>query len=802
MRTLLIENQPLTGMMKKTCSTNLEIFDVSQFQSAEAIAAVVKSRYSGWTDMYMIDVNLRIGNNRLSENVGIKLLKLLRLNHIDNHVILYSWLSREMLMGDMRNAIIFSKGVSFCRLPDFMSVLPKINFEKLSTEKADKTELLQLFRAEYNPDDRHFNANIFGVWQLIKIQDAYDRLYVGGIKYRGDDESRKKVNNYLDSYNGKLVQFIRGKEIENLNERLGEEINRRDEKARNEMLQYAIDSIQSIDKEIEKIDVQITTINKLVALNPNQDKEDDVVSVIREWLHLGERRANEMAEKKLVSLVIDETRELVDRKEELKKERRRCIDIKNWAETPINQPLSGIDVSGFNDVTIKGVRTALLDYRPKIVYVDDMANEGWADVLKRIIYRHTTDYHRFTTIVPERIENNQVFVDIVVETICKIENPDLIILDLRLKDERGYYAPAELSGFKVLQELNKRNPSCAVLIFTASNKVWSLKEAFKDNVVSYWTKGELDRSDGMDDGVNNFLDLLCQIGFLTSYKWLFELLAKITATVMKIENTNKKYWWEEKRLCYVASNKQYYRKLTDKSQIINLLNRAKQTVQGDMRQMFFFENSEQAKGSMINTFVMRITDILEEIHDYEEVRTDYIRLIERMNAVGVHKVDGYMKIRNKSAHQGYSSQKQEDVVEYVEYVLDYLITEPDEIVNYPKLAVLPNAKDELVSGQSHEQKSSAQKDYDGIELTPVDERKSKLFKGEIIVVMINSVVPGENKGKKGYYYYYSIDSNSNEEEGAFVTEDRTQYHVGDIIKVKYAGRIPYIFALVSSSGER
>ena len=107
-----------------------------------------------------------------------------------------------------------------------------------------------------------------------------------------------------------------------------------------------------------------------------------------------------------------------------------------------------------------------------------------------------------------------------------------------------------------------------------------------------------------------------------------------------------------------------------------------------------------------------------------------------------------------------------------------------------------------MSGQSHEQKSSAQKDYDGIELTPVDERKSKLFKGEIIVVMINSVVPGENKGKKGYYYYYSIDSNSNEEEGAFVTEDRTQYHVGDIIKVKYAGRIPYIFALVSSSGER
>ena len=170
-----------------------------------------------------------------------------------------------------------------------------------------------------------------------------------------------------------------------------------------------------------------------------------------------------------------------------------------------------------------------------------------------------------------------------------------------------------------------------------------------------------------------------------------------------------------------------------------------------------------------------------------------------MRNILTYKVDGYMKIRNKSAHQGYSSQKQEDVVEYVEYVLDYLITEPDEIVNYPKLFDMPNAKDELSSEQNNKQKSSDKKDYDGIELTPVDERKTKLLKGEMIIVVINSVVPGENKGEKGYYYYYSIDSNSNKEEGAFVAENRTQYHVGDIIKVRYTGCIPYIFALVSSN---
>lgn len=795
MRMLLIENQPLADRINKACSTDLEIFDVNWFQSAEAIAEEVKTRYAGWMDMYMINVNLKIGNNHLSENIGIKILKLLRLNHIDNHVILYSWLGREMLMGDLRNAIIFSKGISFHRLPEFMSVLPKINYEELSTEKADKTELLQLFRAEYNPDDRHFNANIFGVWQLIRIQDAYERLYDGTIKYSGDDESRKKVNDYLNSYNGKLVQFIREKEVENLDERLREEISHRDERVHSEMLQYAVDSIQSIDDEMAKIDIQIATINKLVTPKTNQDTEETPFFMIREWLRWGEKRANELAEKKLFSLVGEETEEYINRKEELQKERQRCVDIKNWAETPISQSGKSFDVNSLSDSTIRGIRKALFDRKPRIVYVDDMAEEGWADVLRRIIYRNAIHYDRLKTIVPKKNDS----IETIVDAICNCDKPELIILDLRLKDERGYYAPATLSGFQVLQELNKKNPSCPIMIFTASNKVWSLKEAFKDNVVSYWTKGELDRSDGMNDGVNNYLDLLCQIGLLTSYKWLFELLADITDTIKQIEDNNKPYWWEEKKLYYTTPNHHYQRKLTNKYQIINLLNSAKQTVQNDMRQMFFFDNSETAKDSMISTFVMRITDILEEIYDYEGTGTDYIRLIERMNAVGIQKVDDYMKTRNKSAHQGYSAQEPKDVVEYVKYVLNYLMTEPDEIVNSPIPYWVSEAKEEPSSDQKGTQVLSKKDTDEGDGLTLVDERKSKLLQGEIIIVEINSVEEAVNKkGEKGYYYYYSIDSKSDAREGAFVPEGRTQYHEGDIIKVKYAGRKPYIFALVSS----
>ena len=184
MNILLIENQPLADMIRSK-RTDIDVYG-GLGQSVEVVAADIKSRLAEHYDVIIIGVHAQIGNALLSDHAGIQLLKLLRLHHIDKHVVLYSWMSREMLMGNLRNAIVFSKGVTFYRLPDFINEVKDLDFDKLSHETADKNELLPLFRAEYDPNERHFDANMFGVWQLMRVQDAYEK----NVRRRGQTEQR------------------------------------------------------------------------------------------------------------------------------------------------------------------------------------------------------------------------------------------------------------------------------------------------------------------------------------------------------------------------------------------------------------------------------------------------------------------------------------------------------------------------------------------------------------------------------------------------------------------------------------
>lgn len=752
MNILLIENQPLADIIKSK-RTDIEVYG-GLGQSVEVVAADIKSRLAEHYDVIIIGVHAQIGNALLSDHAGIQLLKLLRLHHIDKHVVLYSWMSREMLMGNLRNAIVFSKGVTFYRLPDFINEVKDLDFDKLSHETADKNELLPLFRAEYNPDDRHFDSNMFGVWQLMRVQDTYEKMYEGGVKQSKDEEGREKVYAYLNSYNGKVMQYISGQYSENLEDRLLEETKRFSEKARIERLQYAVSSIQAVDAELHDVQIRIDAINRLI---PVDSKRGEGIS----WL---QRKVEEMADKKLTRLAMDETHELVQRKVELEKDRQRFESMKAWAKTPADSSTERDEPIEFDDVTIAGVRESLNERKPRIVYVDDMADKGWADMLRRMVYKNEEDYGCLTSIVPT--ENDSV--DTIVEKICEVQDPHLIILDLRLKDEKGYYAPADLSGFQVLQKLHEKNLPCAILIFTASNKVWSLKEAFKGNVMSFWTKGGLDNMEKTNDGVNNYLDLLCQINHLTNYKWMFELLAKIDDVKRKIENEGKTYWWETKNLTFSKLDKDnkelhYQRVLTDKNTMIELVKSILQTTQSDLRQMFFFENNENARGVMLNSFVMRVCDILELIYYYAERDDDYINLAERMKKMpnGDH-LGFVLKVRNRSAHSGYLSPSDIDVEEYVYYVLKYVIPRKDEPT-----------------------------------ITPMKDRRRLLDEGRTITVEVHNIEPFKYTNSKKHVktgYNYSIDDGTAFGLTVSLKEDNTFHnkliriiHRGDIVDVKQSG---------------
>ena len=704
--------------------------------SVENVAEDIIDHYP--VDLFIIESHLQIGNSALSENAGIKLLKLLRLHHIHSHVVLYSWLNREMLMGNIRNAIVFSKGVSFNRLPEFLNDIQGIDFERLAQETADEGELLQLFRAEYNPDDRHFNANKFGVWHLMRVHDAYEKMNGGKSDLPCDDILRRNINDYLNSYTGKLLQFISGKQTENLEERIQKLTKIYDEKARIDKLKHAEDSINALDEEIKNCTIRIEAVKALEEAYTNKNMTGGGYF---------QKKAQAVANEQMMETIHEEIREYEERVNDLKKGREHFVIIKHWAELPPNASSSAnIDTSKFDNGTIKSIKEALGESKPHIVYVDDMAEEGWGDILQRIVYKDKADYEKMEYIVPAKSDSIKVIAD----KIIQIKNPDLIILDLRLKDERGYLDPADLSGFQVLQELNKRHLGCAILVLTASNKVWSLKEAFRGNVMSYWTKSGIG-ADETEDSVNNYLDLICQIKYLTDYSWVFRLLAELENTKIKIENSQTAFWWETKKLAYTKATNTYHRIPTPKESIIKLLTDAVQTALSDMRQMFFFDHSDATRGLMLHTLTLRVSDILEKIHFYNERDDDYIPLAARMN---IHK-DKPLQTRNISAHSGFIEPKNEDIEKFVSFVLVYVLNEPKELL-YKTTINIPTPQTKVEKSILNKSKNITETEggislKDNESVTPIAERMGLLQTGQTIKVEVVSIEPYNNLC---YFYHF------------------------------------------------
>lgn len=550
MNILLIEKRrQITHILQSHCKADIVVYDGDFTKPLETIVLDVKKRYADTIDVYMMDVNLQIGDSLLSENIGIKILKLLRLNHINNHVILYSWLSKDMLMTDLRNTIIFSKGVSFYRLPEFTEMVSGIDFDKLSTIQAEETELHRLFRAEFNPSDRHFDVNKFGVWCLRESYNKYIQTLEKPISKIKDTELDDSLQ-FMESLNGKIFQYISESSIH--------------------------------------------------------------------------------------------TKSAIDKK--------RCENVYEMLES-------------------------FRERKPRIIYVDDMANTGWSSVLSHILWGNATSNY-FHPVLFEKSDSPYKISEAVKKT--GLKSCDLLILDLRLKDERGHYQPSQLSGLKVLHNLERTGHlSCPVLIFTASNKIWSLRDAFQGNVVSYYVKeGVYNAEDGAS--VDSFLDLMEHICFLTEYSWLYKkVLAKLRKLSANIREEKNKFWWEtlEAQYTYTYPNTHkesvFTRKLTNREDICEIIDKTVSTFQKDMRDICFFKNQLNIT-DIVGHLLINLSKTLEEIHRSEEGKDPlglFYRIKEHLPGI---EIEGLTKQRNFAAHTGFLMDKTK-VEKYVGTIINYLL---------------------------------------------------------------------------------------------------------------------------------
>ena len=195
---------------------------------------------------------------------------------------------------------------------------------------------------------------------------------------------------------------------------------------------------------------------------------------------------------------------------------------------------------------ISDIRKSFQEVPPKIIYVDDQAQEGWAKIFQRMIYGGESD--NFAVIVPQKEEDEKEIVQRILNEEKRLkENTNqivLLILDLRLKQEKGELPIEDISGIKVLKELKEEKFSSPILITTASNKWKSYKEINRLGALAYWQKKGLDEQNNTKSLLENYFSFLKLIYVLCKDKTIAFLYNNFSPMIRELEENEEVYWWE------------------------------------------------------------------------------------------------------------------------------------------------------------------------------------------------------------------------------------------------------------------
>jgi CheY-like chemotaxis protein len=122
----------------------------------------------------------------------------------------------------------------------------------------------------------------------------------------------------------------------------------------------------------------------------------------------------------------------------------------------------------------------------KILLIDDEAEKGWDQVLKKIFKTSATGDFQ---VISQKVKDYESFSK---ENRQLIENGnfDLFLIDLRLNglEEEQDIDPRDFSGVKVFKKIKELNRGNQTLILTASNKTWNLKYLLDEGANGYYLK--------------------------------------------------------------------------------------------------------------------------------------------------------------------------------------------------------------------------------------------------------------------------------------------------------------------------
>jgi len=606
----------------------------------------------------VINANILINDKNRSNCAGIELLKFIRLHRITTHCIIYSFLSKEQLITlSPNNLIIFSPGVSFQRLPyDFKSLCSDY---QVKCQKTAPDDLEVYFRAQdVLPDNSHFVANWWGVLRLCRVQEAIESLlsdqttnliellpdapkremnsFYGLIaRYLHDDEQNKFIINTKriidDPVSGTTfpVEMIDSlteleKIIEDLDlfipprqsqyyENLGGAIHKHPSKD-----QDLIDKIKQLTHTIHQLVEDISLLEKVQQLSGYvYDLDDFVPSRQSEYYSNIGGRLNQHPPK---------DQEIIDRIKVVTKEVRGLVGT---GSSQLIHVVDNEDNASGNLYTCKrylqhisksittqlpliqkmiSFREVLINKKPKILFVDDQANDGWSFIFQRIIYGGD-DPQDFISLAVEKSSTTPEICSEILNSINGEYTFDLLILDLRLLGEKDKNLPIEqVSGIEVLRAV-KGLINCPILITSASNKLWSYQEVMLLGANGYWVKEGLERKSTVEESIVNycsFVDMVYTLCYNEASKVIYHLFGE---ELLSIENTQD-LWWQNKRYRGVGKSAEEIKK-----NVVAVL-KATFTLLQDLFQQMIQKNKVKGFDRKLSSMIIvQSFHVLEQIHE-------------------------------------------------------------------------------------------------------------------------------------------------------------------------------------------
>ncbi|HBG62227.1 MAG: hypothetical protein A2266_09250 [Bacteroidetes bacterium RIFOXYA12_FULL_40_10] len=677
--------------------------------TSENLIKKVQEEHSD-ANLFLININYKTENIARADNAGILFLKYLRLNHFNQHCVLYSFLSREQLMmQDPLNSIIFSEGVTFIRMPEDLS---KVNFELLIKKQAPDN-LNIFFKVEFRlPDDRHFFANWWGVLQLWIVQKAVERI--AGKKIITDIESGFAGSlKAMYSYDGLVARYVKGIHDSDVESTLKMLIFLKTERFKNyaktrNQVQQEIENDLSNDHILE---IQQNTLDELSHEEENKlflklkSLFSSLPTSLQRKIKQVEEKRSELKDRiklnqeyiNLLAIINKEKEHIYDEKRKLNRQIQSKIDTLISCNSFLTQNYS-LDI----------IRQNLAEKKPSILFVDDQANDGWAAIFQRMLYGGNDD--TFTVIQPEKDDSIENIVHSI-EKMVKVKKINLLILDLRLKGETGHNLNInEISGICVLEKLIANHLPCPVLITSASNKIWSYRETLKLGADAYWIKEGLDDNYSLELSIENYLrlmDLIYSLCFKEEYRFLYD---KLLPAILKIKNSTTLFWWETK--FWKQDSFTYKRNETTikvnklkpvaREEIIDSLNAG-----FDLFKKYLSEKIQKNETINISRYVgslviIQFSRVLEIIHRFD-ASNDRFSLSEKMQAQldepSYNFFSKLITIRNSATHN--FSADFTTITNFIEPFISYLTSNildipTGELIKYENIQAEP-VKDEWYS---------------------------------------------------------------------------------------------------------